>query len=170
MRRAGARMARAVGASALAIATLALGSTLAFEGQFRWMRYRVLNADPQRLEALGRHVIVGYRDLPDLRALIERRAVAGVFLGARNVLGKTIEDIRQLVVTLQDTRRRQGLPPLWIATDQEGGAVSRLSPPLIRSASPSEIAKRIPTSPNVRPPCRHLPPARGANWPMPASM
>ena len=142
--RAGARTTRAVSATTLAIATLALGATLAFEGQFRWMRLQVLNADPQRLEALGRHVIVGYRDPAELRPLIERRAVAGVFLGARNVRGKTVADIRELVANLQDTRRRQRLPPLWIATDQEGGAVSRLSPPLVRSASLSEIVNAHP--------------------------
>ena len=142
--RAGARMARSVSATTLALAALALGATLAFEGQFRWMRHHVLAADPQRLEALGRHVIVGYRDLAELQGLIERRAVAGVFLGARNVRGKTIEEIRALVAALQDTRRRQGLLPLWIATDQEGGPVSRLSPPLARSAPLSELVEAHP--------------------------
>jgi beta-N-acetylhexosaminidase len=31
---------------------------------------------------------------------------------------------------LQAVRREAGLPPLWIATDQEGGPVAKLSPPL----------------------------------------
>jgi beta-N-acetylhexosaminidase len=142
--RAGARMAHAVSATTLAIAALALGATVLFEGQFRWMRHQVLNAEPRHLETLGRHVIVGYNDLPELRALIERRAIAGVFLGGRNVRGQTAEEIRALVAALQDTRRRQGLPPLWVATDQEGGPVSRLSPPLARSASLAELVAAHP--------------------------
>ena len=36
-------------------------------------------------------------------------------------------------------RRTQGLAPLWIATDQEGGAVSRMSPPLTRMPPIAEI-------------------------------
>jgi beta-N-acetylhexosaminidase len=142
--RAGARTTRAVSATTLAIAALALGATLLLEGQFRWMRHQVLNAEPRHLEMLGRHVIVGYHDLAELRALIERRAIAGVFLGGRNVRGNTIEEIRALVAALQDTRRWQDLPPLWIATDQEGGPVSRLSPPLARSASLAELVAAHP--------------------------
>jgi beta-N-acetylhexosaminidase len=135
--RAGARMA--VGATSLGLAVFALGTTLVLEARFLWMRQQVRGADPQQLQRLGRHVIVGYRDLAELRALIERRAAAGVFLAGRNVRGQTVDDIRRVVADLQDIRRRQGLPPLWIATDQEGGPVSRLSPPLARSASLSDI-------------------------------
>jgi beta-N-acetylhexosaminidase len=137
--RAGARMARAISMIALTSAVLALGSTLALEARFHWMRNEVLRADPRQLERLGRHVIVGYRDLAELRDLIERRAVAGIFIGARNVRGNTVDEIRQLIAALQDIRRHQGLSPLWIATDQEGGAVERLSPPLARSASLADI-------------------------------
>jgi beta-N-acetylhexosaminidase len=142
--RRGNRMVRAVGVTTLALAIVALNATLWFEAQFHWMRHHVLAADPQRLEALGHHVIVGYRDLAELRALIERRAVAGVFLGARNVRGKTIAEIRALVAELQAVRRQQQLPPLWIATDQEGGPVSRLSPPLERSPSLAELVEAHP--------------------------
>jgi beta-N-acetylhexosaminidase len=34
------------------------------------------------------------------------------------------------IAEFQAIRARQGLAPLWVATDQEGGGVSRLSPPL----------------------------------------
>jgi beta-N-acetylhexosaminidase len=139
--RAGTRMSRAVGALALALAILTLGATLFLEARFLWMRHQVLVADPQQLERLGRHVMVGYKDLAELRRLIERRAIAGVFLGARNVRGQTIDEVRHTVAALQDIRRRQGLAPLWIATDQEGGAVARLSPPLARAPSLTEIIK-----------------------------
>ena len=65
--------------------------------------------------------------------------MAGVFLSALNVQGKTAVTIAQEIAALQDTRRRQKLDPLWIATDQEGGAVSRVSPPLMRMPTLADV-------------------------------
>src|SRR5262249_47773984 len=123
--------ARVAGALAFTVASLALLTTAALEAQFGWMRYEVLHADPQTIEKLGRHLMIGYRDLSELRDLVERRAIAGVFIAPRNVQGRTAAEIRQDVDALQDIRRRQGLPPLWIAADHEGGIGSRLTPPLV---------------------------------------
>jgi beta-N-acetylhexosaminidase len=111
------------------------------ETRFQWIRHDVLQADSRQLEALGKHVVVGYRDLAEVRNLIERRAVAGIFLTARNVQGKSAAQVRHEVDGLQAIRRRQHLPPLWVATDQEGGAVSRLSPPLSRTDSLADIVQ-----------------------------
>jgi beta-N-acetylhexosaminidase len=137
--RTGERFVRAVGISVVALAVLDLGAALATEMRFRWMRQTVLNAAPPALEKLGRHLVVGYRDPVELALLVDRRAIAGVFLSARNVLDKTIDAIRQDIAALQEKRREQGLPPLWIATDQEGGGVSRLSPPLTRMPAIAEV-------------------------------
>jgi beta-N-acetylhexosaminidase len=133
------RALRAMSRTSLALALLAFVATAAIEIDFQYKRRAVLAADPQRLEKLGRHVLVGYRSPATLSALIERRAVAGVFLSAGNVAGKTPEAIRQEIDALQDIRRRQGVAPLWVATDQEGGAVSRLSPPLTRMPPIADI-------------------------------
>ncbi len=113
-------------------AVAALAVTLALEGRFRWQRAIVLAADTVELEKLGRHFIVGYRDPAELRLLMERRAIGGVFLGAHNVAGRSAQAVREEIASWQALRRQQGLPPLVIATDQEGGLVSRLSPPLPR--------------------------------------
>lgn len=134
-----ARATRMLGGASLVLAIGALGTTAAIEISFRYQRHVVLNTDPQALERLGRHVLVGSRDAAVLRALVERRAVAGVFLSALNVAGETPAAIRQRIDALQGIRAQQGLPPLWIATDQEGGAVSRLSPPLTRMPPLAEI-------------------------------
>jgi beta-N-acetylhexosaminidase len=91
-----------------------------------------LRAEPDRLERLGRHLVVGYRRPSQIDDLLARRAIAGVFITASNVRGLSAEDIARQVATWQSIRREQGLPPLLIATDQEGGPVSRLSPPLPR--------------------------------------
>ncbi len=90
-------------------------------------------------EKLGAHLVVGYRKPSELQALLERRAIAGVFISALNVEGKTPDEIRESIARLQDARRAQDLPPLWIATDQEGGPVSRMSPPLTRMPPLAEI-------------------------------
>ena len=136
------RALRVISQLGLLAATLALTATLAVEARFHWVRHQVLHADPIRLEKLGRHLIVGYRDLAEVRELVRLRAVAGVFLSSSNVRGKSIADIREQIQSLQRIRQEQGLLPLWIATDQEGGVVSRLSPPLTRLPPLSEIVER----------------------------
>jgi beta-N-acetylhexosaminidase len=123
------------------VAFLAFALTLTFELQFRWIRYQVLRADPAQVERLGRHLIVGYRNEAGLRDLVERRAVAGIFVTAHNVRGKDADTVRRDIEALQAIRRQQGLPPLLIATDQEGGGVSRMSPPLPRPATLGEIVR-----------------------------
>jgi len=146
LRRIGGRLDRALLSASLALAMLCLVGVPWWEAQFWWKRYEVLRADPALLERLGRHVIVGYRDINDLNALIERRAVAGVFLTTRNVRGRDAAAIRQEIADLQAVRRRQGLPELLVTTDQEGGVVSRMSPPLARMPPLSEIVARHPAS------------------------
>jgi beta-N-acetylhexosaminidase len=123
-------LARSLAAATALMAVAALSTSLAGEARFRWVRHRVLHAEPDRLARIGRHVVVGYRDLGELTELLERRAVGGVFLSSRNAAGRTTADIAEEVAGFQALRRRTGEPPLWIAADQEGGLVSRLSPPL----------------------------------------
>ncbi|TMJ03488.1 MAG: glycoside hydrolase family 3 protein [Alphaproteobacteria bacterium] len=135
----GSRASRLMSATSLSLAMVVLGTTSTLEAQFQYQRHIVLRTDPAQLERLGRHLLVGYRDRGTLDALIGRRAIAGVFISASNVQGKTAEAIRQQIHSLQEIRARQGVSPLWIATDQEGGAVSRLSPPLTRMPSLAEI-------------------------------
>ncbi len=63
----------------------------------------------------------------DLRWLIESVNVGGVVLFSRNLTHP--DQIRQLTQDLQACARECGLPPLFIAIDQEGGTVARLKPP-----------------------------------------
>lgn len=135
---------RIINLLSLALAGLCLMSVLAREAQFQWKRYEVLRADPAQIEKLGRHIVVGYRDSDELKALIDRRAVAGVFLTTRNVQSRDATAIGREIAAMQDVRRQQGLPALLMATDQEGGSVSRLSPPLTRMQPLSDIAARHP--------------------------
>jgi beta-N-acetylhexosaminidase len=135
---------RLISALGMLIALLVLTITLALEARFNWTGYQVLSADSSRLERLGGHLIVGYRDSAEIQELVRHRAVAGVFLSGWNANGKTAAAVRQEIRALQRERKAQGLPPLWIATDQEGGIVSRLSPPLTRLSALSEIVEQNP--------------------------
>jgi len=105
---------------------------LVSEAQFHLLKHNLFSTDANRLERLGNHFIVGYRDFQRLKKLIEHRAIGGVFITARNIKHKSKADIQQEISQLQAIRQHQGLSPLWIAVDQEGGIVSRLSPPLTK--------------------------------------
>lgn len=136
-----ARATRALSFVALALGVAVFGSTAAIELQFQYKRHTVLNADTAQLEKLGAHLLVGYRQEATLLAMLDRRGIAGIFLSSHNVAGKSIEALRERIDALQSIRREQKLNPLWIATDQEGGPVSRMSPPLPRMPALAEIVR-----------------------------
>jgi beta-N-acetylhexosaminidase len=140
-RKGGGRWRSRVGLVALLTAIAALTTTLVIETRFQWMCREVLAAEPERLARLGRHVLVGYRSADEIRALVRHRAIAGVFLTARNVLGKDAAAIRREMESFRELRQHTGEPPLWIASDEEGGPVSRLSPPLHRQSPLSSLAE-----------------------------
>jgi beta-N-acetylhexosaminidase len=93
-------------------------------------RAEILTSDPARLERLGRRLIVGFESFDEVRTLVEKRAIAGIFITDHNVRGRKAADIAKDIQSLQDIRKAQGMPRLFVAADQEGGYVSRLSPPL----------------------------------------
>lgn len=78
----------------------------------------------EKTAELGQHFVIGYSHLNDVIYLSDTGAIGGIFVDRYEPTLK--EDID----ALQATRRHRGLPPLLVATDQEGGIVSRLSPPL----------------------------------------
>lgn len=112
-----------------------LGIASYSEYRFRSQRHAVLSATSEyakRLTTVGRHLVVGYQDPDEISELVRRGFIAGVFVTRRNAEGKTFEQLRMELDNFQTLRRKAELPPLIIATDQEGGTVSRLSPPLPR--------------------------------------
>jgi beta-N-acetylhexosaminidase len=81
------RFRRALSMAVLLVAGVTLTATLVLEAGFQRVRARVLAADPAQLEKLGRHFVVGYRDPAEIERLLERRAIGGVFVGARKCRG-----------------------------------------------------------------------------------
>lgn len=114
----------------LTFASLSFFKTVVTEVHFVFAKQRIFTESTNELAELGQHFIVGYRNLEEIQKLVEKKAIGGIFITARNVKDKTQAEIKQEIQALQAIRVKQGLSPLWIATDQEGGIVSRLSPPL----------------------------------------
>ncbi len=102
----------------------------------------VMDPEAWSLEALaGQRLLVGFEGLrldAELRALIRSVQPAGVILFRRNIA--TPEQVRELTAALQSFAARIGLPPLWIAVDQEGGRVARLPPPFTQFPETPPIA------------------------------
>ncbi len=79
----------------------------------------------------GQHFILGYSDSEELKKLIDLGAIGGVFITQKNIAGKSKTEIRAEIASFQEVQAGNKLPPLFIATDQEGGPVARMTPPLI---------------------------------------
>ncbi|MEO1204919.1 MAG: glycoside hydrolase family 3 N-terminal domain-containing protein [Pseudomonadota bacterium] len=117
-------------AAATTIAPPAVAKTLSQQRQY------VLNAPEQDLQAIGQHLMFGYHALWQLRPLMERGALGGIFVTDHNARAfKTPDTLQQHIAELRELAKAKLPRPLWVAVDQEGGLVSRLSPPLPRPIS-----------------------------------
>lgn len=128
---------------ALVLAALWAGAPfllVAERARFEAWRAEVFAAPAGLAQKLGAHFVVGYTRREDIEPLVERGLIGGIFLGALNATGRTAAQIAEEVESLQALRRANGLPPLVVACDQEGGMVSRLSPPLERPPALSSLA------------------------------
>jgi beta-N-acetylhexosaminidase len=97
------------------------------ELEYRQMRDAVLEASPA-MQAVGAHLVAGYTDLDELRQLAAKGLIGGIYLAKRNVHGRDLAAVAGDIAELQAIRQRADLPPLIVTADQEGGAVSHLSP------------------------------------------
>jgi len=78
----------------------------------------------------GQRLIAGFEGPgfnEDLEYLIKTLHVGGIILFSGNLEGP--EEIREMCAAAQECAAAGGLPPLFIAMDQEGGAVARLKAP-----------------------------------------
>lgn len=114
-------------------------TTLVQEARFQWQRYRVLEASPI-VRVLGGHFIIGFRDYASLAPLAEKGLIGGIYLTRRNVAGRSIAEVRSKIERLQGLRRARGLPPLFVAADQEGCRVNHLSPLLPARPALAQLA------------------------------
>jgi beta-N-acetylhexosaminidase len=78
----------------------------------------------------GQRLLVGFDGTcfnDDLMHLIGELFVGGLILFARNI--ENPDQVKALCQSAQNYAKEKGLPPLFIAVDQEGGQVARLKPP-----------------------------------------
>ena len=54
-------------------------------------KQEVLTQEPQKIENLGKHFIVGYWDFQEVKNLVEKRAIGGVFITQRNAYNKNYD-------------------------------------------------------------------------------
>ena len=87
-------------------------------------------------EKIGQMLLLGWggdtdadsrRITPHAAALVEDLAAGGVILMGRNV--GTPGQLRAMLGEMQTLAAHRGLPPLFVAVDQEGGGCARLTPP-----------------------------------------
>nr|WP_295773327.1 glycoside hydrolase family 3 N-terminal domain-containing protein [Rhodoferax sp.] len=104
------------------------------EGLFQWHKHQVLHHPAPDAQVLGAHIIIGYSHPEEVKSLVSQGLVGGIFIGTNTMKGKTTGAIAAEVAELQTLRKKTGLGPLLVSTDQEGGIVARMSPPL--SATP----------------------------------
>lgn len=98
------------------------------ESVFQYKKYIVLHTSETEREKLGKHFIVGFRNPAEGKKLVEQAKVGGVYLTKRNVTDVSIDELQDLISSLQ--AEYSGEKKLIVSTDQEGGVVQRLSPPL----------------------------------------
>lgn len=115
-----------------ALTILAISVLITFKDYmiFHYEKYSVIHAPLDQTRRLGRHFIIGYHQVEEVKRLVQTGMIGGIYLTRRNIDGKSYHQIQKEIKTLQDIQNGLGLPPLFVAADQEGGAVSRLSPPL----------------------------------------
>lgn len=127
----GVRLMRGAGRMiGLGMLVMVIAITLYGEGTFQYRKDVVLNETTPGMQQLGEHLIIGYTTPDEIAPLVSKGLIGGVFITRRNSQGKSVEALRQEIAGLQVLRTMAGLPPLIVTTDQEGGIVSRLSPPL----------------------------------------
>ncbi len=119
-------------------------ATLPAIASFEFTKCRVLQTSSQLRRELGGHFVVGYSSFDEVAQLAAKGLIGGVYVTGSNVAGKDPLQIRTEIAVLQERRRDAGWPPLIVATDQEGGAVSHLSPPLRRLPLLSTVAELPP--------------------------
>lgn len=117
-----------------------MGISLGKETSFQYKKNFVRNFDKGELASLAKHILVGFRSEKELSELVEL-PVIGFFITHHNVKGLSLDKTKRIVDEIQTKRLQNGFSQALIATDQEGGRVSRLSPPLKLQPSLGEIVE-----------------------------
>ena len=92
---------------------------------YRQLKQSILNQPTFSQLSLNKRFIIGFDDLEEVSQL-SRQGIAGIYITTKNIKGKSYDAVQSFITSLQQERQLLGLPPLLIATDQEGGDVARM--------------------------------------------
>lgn len=126
------------------------------ELSFQERKKAVLSADSKLIRKYAEHIVVGYRNETDLENFLTI-PFAGFFLTSHNISGMSAGKLKERIENIQKIRSDFGYPAALISTDQEGGPVSRLSPPLKRPASLLELYETFRNDPDSKKKIRNAP-------------
>jgi beta-N-acetylhexosaminidase len=87
------------------------------EGAHQWRKHQLLQSVDATARALGAHLIIGYSSPAQVRELVSKGLVGGIYIGTANMQGKTPDAIQAEIATLQALRTSAALPPLIVSTD-----------------------------------------------------
>ncbi len=117
----------------------AVGLTLTADLRLAQLRTTLLTNPPAAVRDINERLIVGFDSDQQAEALA-RNGIAGLFIARRNIEGLSFAQVQAKLARLQALRRATGQVPLIVAADQEGGIVSRLTPPLSARPALSSVA------------------------------
>jgi beta-N-acetylhexosaminidase len=121
-------------AAAVGMLAFVVGS----EARFQILKEQLLRAPEGSERSINRRLIVGFNDYEEI-AMLSKNGIAGIILTKRNIENMGRDQLKKRINHLQTLRAKQGLPPLFVTTDQEGGPVSRLSPLVDRQPPLSKL-------------------------------
>ncbi|MCP5498065.1 MAG: glycoside hydrolase family 3 protein [Leptospiraceae bacterium] len=111
------------------------------EIKFTYYRYIVEHTNPEIVQKYAKHILLGYSSEEVIEEHIRKGRLGGVFISQRNVEGKNTTDLQKLFSKWKSEYCKSGAGSLILAADQEGGIVSRLSPPLEDIPNPGMVYK-----------------------------
>lgn len=91
---------------------------------------KIIYGNPKPQDIAGQLLMFGFDGTSfssDIRFLIQKLRIGGVILFKRNI--ETPGQVHDLCMAMQEAALSAGMPPLFIAVDQEGGTVARLKNP-----------------------------------------
>lgn len=116
-----------------------MGYVLVDDLRITRLREQLLTNPPAAARAINARLIVGF-DRDEQAEALARHGIAGLFIARKNIKGLSCAEVQAKLAHLQEVRRSTGQSPLILAADQEGGVVSRLSPPLSARPALSTLA------------------------------
>lgn len=112
------------------------------EAEIQIQKFSIQTFDRNEIHFFSESFVLGFETWDEARFFSEELGVGGLYISSKNTSGLDSDEVQKRIHELQKNRKRLNLPILWICADQEGGDVSRLSPPLERPIPLSRVGDK----------------------------